>query len=63
MLGWSYSPSQLAPPELKETPEAPKEAEARLKAMGPMSLDEKIMLGTMGLALFFWVSERMHGPR
>ncbi|GAX74927.1 hypothetical protein CEUSTIGMA_g2373.t1 [Chlamydomonas eustigma] len=46
---------KIAPPELKETPEAPKEAAARLKAMGPMSRDETIMLGTMGLAVLLWV--------
>lgn len=46
---------KLMPPEVKDTPEAPKEAAARLKEMGPMSSDEKIMLGAMGLALVLWV--------
>lgn len=47
---------QLSPPELKSTPEAPLEAEAKLQAMGPMTLNEKYMLGTMALAVFLWVS-------
>ena len=47
---------KLDPPELKDTPEAPKEAALRLEAMGPMSRDEKIMLVTMGLAVSLWVS-------
>ena len=46
---------QLNPPEIKDTPEAPRDAAERLQKMGPMSRDEKIMLGTMGLAVVLWV--------
>ena len=35
----------------------PKEAEARLQAMGPMSTDEKIMMGTMAMAVCLWVRQ------
>lgn len=48
--------SKLTPPEIKDTPEAPKQASERLQKMGPMSRDEKIMLGTMGLAVVLWVT-------
>ena len=47
---------QLTPPEIKDTPEAPKQASERLQKMGPMSRDEKIMLGTMGFAVVLWVT-------
>ncbi len=47
---------KLMPPEITDTPEAPKEAAMRLEKLGPMSLDEKIMLGTMALAVALWVS-------
>ena len=46
---------QISPPEIKDTPEAPKEAARRLEKMGGMTRDEKIMLGTMGLAVVLWV--------
>ena len=46
---------KLAPPEIKQTPEAPAAARARLEAMGPLSRDERLMLGTMGLAVSLWV--------
>eukprot|EP00803_Ostreobium_quekettii_P001978 evm.model.scf_1858.2 EVM.evm.TU.scf_1858.2 scf_1858:5517-13692(+) len=45
----------LIPPELKETPEAPQEAQEQLENMGPMSNKEWIMLGTMLLAITLWV--------
>lgn len=48
--------SQLAPPEIKDTPEAPRQAAEKLQQMGPMTRDERIMLGTMGFALALWVS-------
>jgi divalent anion:Na+ symporter, DASS family len=47
---------QLCPPEIKDTPEAPRQASEKLEQMGPMTRDEKIMLGTMGFALALWVS-------
>lgn len=46
---------KLMPPELKETPEAPRDADIRLKAMGPMQQDEIVMLGTMAMAVCLWV--------
>ena len=46
---------QVCPPELKDTPEAPKQAEERLQKMGPMSRDEKIMMGVMMAAIVMWV--------
>eukprot|EP00889_Picochlorum_renovo_P001928 jgi/Picre1/28958/NNA_004352.t1 len=46
---------KIFPPEIKSTPEAPALAEKRLESMGPMSRDEKIMLGTMGTAVLLWV--------
>eukprot|EP00798_Chlamydomonas_sp_ICE-L_P023569 gene23569-9093_t len=38
-----------------DTPEAPKEAAVRLEKMGPMSTDEKCMLGTMAFAVALWI--------
>ena len=46
---------QLSPPELKDTPEAPRQAQEDLSKMGPMTKDEKLMLGTMGGAVVLWV--------
>ena len=46
---------KLMPPEVKQTPEAPAAAAEKLKAMGPMSRNESIMLGTMCFALVLWV--------
>jgi DASS family divalent anion:Na+ symporter len=45
----------MNPPLLKDTPEAPKQAEERLKQLGPMGRDESIMLGTMCFAVFLWI--------
>ncbi|MDR0297599.1 MAG: anion permease [Streptococcaceae bacterium] len=46
---------KIYPPELKETPNAKKWADDELKAQGPTTRAEKIMLGTFALALFLWV--------
>jgi DASS family divalent anion:Na+ symporter len=46
---------QLVPPEVKDTPEAPKQAEEKLQQMGPMSRDERIMSATMMGAVVLWV--------
>jgi len=46
---------KLLPPTLTDTPEAPAAARARLAAMGPPSREEKLMVGTMGLAVSLWV--------
>ncbi|KAL3130986.1 cytochrome P450-dit2 [Trebouxia sp. C0009 RCD-2024] len=47
---------KLCPPEIKDTPQAPAAAAERLQKMGPMSRDEKIMLGTMAFAVVLWVT-------
>ena len=46
---------KVIPPDLKNTPEAPKEARLQLQQMGPMTGKEAIMLGTMVLAITLWV--------
>jgi divalent anion:Na+ symporter, DASS family len=46
---------QLDEPEQKETPEAPKQAAARLEAMGPMTIPQKVMGGTLLLAVILWM--------
>mmetsp|Transcript_31362 Transcript_31362/g.88958 ORF Transcript_31362/g.88958 Transcript_31362/m.88958 type:complete len:569 (+) Transcript_31362:37-1743(+) len=46
---------KLFPPEIKETPNAPAEADAKLKEMGPVSLAEKIVLGVMGALVLLWI--------
>lgn len=46
---------KIFPPEIKSTPEAPALAAKRLESMGPMSRNEKIMLGTMATAVLLWV--------
>lgn len=45
---------KLYPPELKQTPEAPREARRKLAEMGPMSTAEKTMIGTFILLLGLW---------
>lgn len=52
---------KLYPPEVKETPNAPKWAQDQLNDMGPMSPSEKWMLGVFGLALLLWVTETLTG--
>ncbi|KAK9820754.1 hypothetical protein WJX81_000132 [Elliptochloris bilobata] len=42
-------------PEVTDTPEAPRAANEKLRQMGPMSRDERIMLGTMLGAVVLWV--------
>jgi len=51
-----YAVYKLLPPEVTSTPDAPAAAKARLTAMGPPSRDERIMVATMGLAVFLWVA-------
>ena len=43
------------PPEVKDTPEAPKQAREALRQMGPMSRDQVIMSATMAGAVVLWV--------
>lgn len=47
---------KLCPPEITDTPEAPKDAAKALERMGPMSRDEKYMAGTLGFTVILWVS-------
>ncbi len=45
----------IYPPEIKHTPEAPLMAQAKLKEMGKIKLDEILMLGTFCLLLILWI--------
>lgn len=45
----------LYPPEVKDTPDAPAKAKEELKNLGPMSTDEKITAGALGLTVALWV--------
>lgn len=45
----------LWPPVVRDTPEGPATAAARLQEMGPLSTDEKIMIGAVLLAVGLWV--------
>ena len=40
---------------LQDTPEAPSEARERLRLVGPMSYDEKILTATMLLCIALWI--------
>jgi DASS family divalent anion:Na+ symporter len=46
----------ILPPEQKITPEAPAFAKAELAKMGPMTLDEKIMLSVFLTSIFLWAT-------
>ena len=46
----------MYPPEIKRTPDAANFARGKLREMGPMSRDEKILLGVFALLLFLWAS-------
>jgi DASS family divalent anion:Na+ symporter len=52
---------KLFPPQLKETPEAPKVAEEALKKMGGMSRDEKIMAGVFLGMVGLWIASSIFG--
>ena len=54
----------MYPPEIKSTPDAARFARAKLRELGPMSRDEKILLGVFALLLFLWASvlERLIDP-
>lgn len=59
LLGGALTPLVLYavfPPEVTSTPEAPAEAAEALREMGPMSRDERIMLGVMAGAVGLWVA-------
>ncbi|GAQ92041.1 Dicarboxylate transport 2 [Klebsormidium nitens] len=46
---------KIFPPESKNTPEAPGIATKRLEAMGPVTKNEWVMIGTMLLAVTLWI--------
>lgn len=45
---------KIFPPELRETPEAPKEAARQLAEIGPVTKNEKLMMGTVVMLLLLW---------
>lgn len=49
------------PPEVKETPEAPAEAERKLKEMGPVSRDEAILGAVVAGMLVLWAGATAFG--
>jgi DASS family divalent anion:Na+ symporter len=49
------------PPEVKKTPDAARFAATELEAMGPVSRNEWLMLGTFLLILFLWLTPAWHG--
>lgn len=61
LLLMPYIIFKLSPPEIKTSPEAPQLARRRLEAMGKMSKNEWIMLGTFILLLVLWVTETSTG--
>ncbi|WP_106915838.1 anion permease [Chryseobacterium aurantiacum] len=46
---------KLYPPELKKTPDAPLIAKEKLKEMGPISRNEKLMLAAFFILLILWI--------
>jgi DASS family divalent anion:Na+ symporter len=51
----------IVKPELRRTPEAPIEAQRKLREMGPMSRAEKVCLFVYVLALALWATGQIHG--
>lgn len=51
----------VMPPEVKDTPEAPAEAERKLKEMGPLSRDEAILACTILGMLVLWAGASAFG--
>ena len=54
----------IYPPEIKSTPDARKYSQSKLKEMGKMSYDEKVMIGVFTLLLTLWagVPAMLFGP-
>eukprot|EP00929_Paragymnodinium_shiwhaense_P112234 TRINITY_DN804_c0_g1_i1.p1 TRINITY_DN804_c0_g1~~TRINITY_DN804_c0_g1_i1.p1 ORF type:complete len:543 (+),score=70.22 TRINITY_DN804_c0_g1_i1:119-1630(+) len=46
----------VCPPQQKVTPDAPAEARRKLKEMGPMTQDEKLMAAVMMVMVVFWIN-------
>ncbi|KAK2971791.1 hypothetical protein RJ640_018480 [Escallonia rubra] len=55
LLATPYILYKLYPPETKDTPDAPAMAAKKLDAMGPVTSNEWVMVGTMLLAVSLWV--------
>eukprot|EP00435_Cladocopium_sp_Y103_P049499 s2195_g14.t4 len=49
------------PPKVKVTPEAPKAADRKLKEMGPMSVDEAILVAVIAGMLVLWAGSSTFG--
>lgn len=47
---------KIFPPETKHTPDAPVMATRKLEEMGPVTMNEWIMLGTMLVTVALWIS-------
>jgi anion transporter len=45
----------LYPPQVKDTPDAPIKAKEELAKMGPLSLNEKITAGALGITVVLWI--------
>ncbi|KAK9803679.1 hypothetical protein WJX72_011415 [[Myrmecia] bisecta] len=45
----------IYPPEMKDTPDAPKKAQEELKALGPLSTDEKLTAGALAITVGLWI--------
>lgn len=46
---------KLSPPEIKDTPDAPALAAKKLQEMGPITLNEWVMIATMLFAVALWI--------
>jgi divalent anion:Na+ symporter, DASS family len=51
----------LSPPEIRQTESAREFANERLRAMGPMSRGEKLLLAVVVPVLLLWITESWHG--
>lgn len=47
---------KIYPPEIKATPDAKKFAEAELRRLGPMTLNEKLLLGVFIVMIVLWIT-------
>lgn len=56
-----YAVHRLCPPQIRDTGEARRHARERLRAMGPMTRDEKGMLSVFAIVLSLWVTAAWHG--
>jgi DASS family divalent anion:Na+ symporter len=56
-----YVVFRLSPPNLRETTAAQTLAAERLRAMGPMTRDERVMVAVFSLLLVLWLTGEWHG--